>query len=230
VKDLISFFTQIPVHGEIERVVEQIWMLPLLALLTSFPSMVFLYLELPLKNILAVIALYCMTGLIHLDGLADFSDGIMAKGTRENKIRAMKDVNIGIAGLSSAMFIILLQTESLRLVPFYSILVAELNSKFSMLLAISTGKSAGDGIGNLFIKSFRKFQIFYGTTLFFLIFAVMTLLDVRNLYSLLSLSTILVILPLSVRNFGGLTGDCIGATAELTRAVSLLILAGIHNL
>lgn len=229
-KDLISFFTQIPVHGRIEKAVEQIWMLPLLALLTSLPSAAILYLDLPLKNVLAIIALYAMTGLIHLDGLADFSDGIMAKGTRNDKIKAMKDINTGIAGLTSVLFIILLQTESLRFIPFYSILVAELNSKFSMLLIISTGKPVEKGIGEFFITSFKRGQTFSGSALFSLIFIIVIFLDMTNLYSLPALCTSFVVRWLSTRNFGGLTGDCIGATAEITRTATLLILVVIHNL
>ncbi len=84
---------------------------------SALPTLI-LYMRLPpLSNILAVLALYLTIGLLHLDGLADWADGIMVKGDRERKVRAMKDLNTGIAGVFAVVTVLLLQVYALPLPP-----------------------------------------------------------------------------------------------------------------
>ncbi|WP_297438684.1 adenosylcobinamide-GDP ribazoletransferase, partial [Thermococcus sp.] len=92
-RNLLPFLTRVPVMSDFEKAREELWAFPLVALVSSALPMLVLYLRLPLSNVLAVIALYFTIGLLHLDGLADFADGVMVKGDRERKIKAMKDLN-----------------------------------------------------------------------------------------------------------------------------------------
>ena len=48
-----------------------------------------------------VASIALMTGIHHTDGLADFADGLMTKGSKEKKRKAMKDLSVGSAGIFS---------------------------------------------------------------------------------------------------------------------------------
>ncbi len=223
--DLISFFTRIPFEGDLERVTRQLWALPLLSLVTSALPMAILLLEIPLKEVFALLSLYYIVGLIHLDGLADFSDGVMAKGGVEDKYRAMKDVNVGIAGIFSVVVVLILQLEALKFSPFYAIFLAELNSKFSILVALLVRKPLGEGLAKFFMDRFDRRQFLIGLCLYVTLILIATIYDRRALLSSLSLIVSLVFIRLAVKSFNGLNGDCIGAIAEITRASSLVLCA-----
>src|SRR5688500_19990100 len=47
---------------------------------------------------IVVLMLVTITGVSHIDALADFADGVMARGGKEAKHRAMDDPAIGSAG------------------------------------------------------------------------------------------------------------------------------------
>ncbi len=177
--DIISFLTQIPVRKgtKIEEVAAKSYLFPFVALLigllvTAVASVVF---ECSgsapeIAALLVLLAIYLVTGLMHLDGLADFFDGVIAGGTKEDKRRAMKDEKIGIAGLFATVFVILLSffaietvcTSLTKTAPVHSFdlrsfyhfasvfVIAEVSAKISMNTCMISGKSkegAGDGMG-----------------------------------------------------------------------------------
>ena len=224
-KNLLPFFTRIPVRGDFEKIREELWALPLLAPLTSALGTLVLYLNLPLANVLAVLVLYLTIGLLHLDGLADWADGVMVKGDRERKIMAMKDLNTGIAGLFAVVMVLFLQVYSLPLLPFYALFLAELNSKFAMLIALATKKPLGQGLGAYFMEGLNRKQLVLGTAFYIALLLPLVYFDLRSLSSLAGLLVGAYVISLSLREFGGLNGDCIGAIAEITRAGTLLGMA-----
>ncbi|NJE01265.1 adenosylcobinamide-GDP ribazoletransferase [Thermococcus sp. JdF3] len=223
-KNLLPFLTRIPVKGDFEKARKELWAFPFLSMVTSALPTAVLYLGLPLANVLALLALYLTIGLLHLDGLADWADGIMVKGDRERKIKAMKDLNTGIAGLFAVVMVLLLQVYSLPLVPFYALFLAELNSKFAMLLALATRKPLGSGLGAYFMEGMNRKQMAIGTALYLLLIP-FVLIEPSALASLLGLLTGVYAIHISLKNFGGLNGDCIGAVAEITRTGTLLVMA-----
>jgi adenosylcobinamide-GDP ribazoletransferase len=82
--------------------------LPALALFTIFPA--------EIGALLTLLVLYMVTGLLHLDGLGDFSDGLMAAGDRKRKIAVLKDPRVGTAGVFSIIVVLLLVLICLRAV------------------------------------------------------------------------------------------------------------------
>ncbi|AFK22053.1 adenosylcobinamide-GDP ribazoletransferase [Pyrococcus sp. ST04] len=224
-RNLIPFFTRIPLRGDFEKAREELWALPLIAVLTSLLPMLILYLDIPLANVLSLLALYFIIGLLHLDGLADWADGIMVKGSRERKIKAMKDVNTGIAGVFAVVSVMMIQAYSLSLVPWWAFFLGELNSKLSMLLAISTRKPLGEGLGKFFMDGVKRRDVLIGLGIYALFLAILAYYSPPSLLGILGLVPGLYALHLSIENFGGLNGDCIGAIAEITRAGTFLVLA-----
>lgn len=224
-RNILPFLTRIPVKGDFERARNELWAFPLVALISSALPTLILYLNLPLANLLALLALYWTIGLLHLDGLADWADGIMVKGDRERKIEVMKDVNTGIAGLFAVVMVLLIQVYSLQLLPFYALFMAELNSKYAMLLALATKRPLGKGLGAYFMEGMNGRQLALGTILYVLLGLSVVLFEPEALVGSLGLLFGAYVVRLSLKDFGGLNGDCIGAVAEITRAGTLLIMA-----
>ncbi|WP_297487118.1 adenosylcobinamide-GDP ribazoletransferase [Thermococcus sp.] len=224
-KNILPFLTRIPVRGDFEKARKELWAFPLVVPVSSALPVLVLYLKLPLANLLALLALYFTIGLLHLDGLADWADGIMVKGDRERKIKAMKDLNTGIAGLFAVVMVLFLQVYSLQLVPFYAIYLAELNSKSAMLLGLATKRPLGQGLGAYFMEEMDKKQLATGTVLYLLLYLPIAFYNPLALAGITGLLFGAYTIRLSLDNFGGINGDCLGAIAEITRAGTLLILA-----
>ncbi|MFA4662938.1 adenosylcobinamide-GDP ribazoletransferase [Pyrococcus kukulkanii] len=223
-RNLTPFLTRIPIKGDFEKAREEVWAFPLVAVITSLLPTLILYLKLPMGNLLAVLALYFTIGLLHLDGLADWADGIMVKGDRERKIKAMKDVNTGIAGIFAVVVVLLIQVYSLEGSPFYSVYLGELNSKYAMLLALATKKPLGKGLGAYFMEGMNRKNMIIGTALYVTLMIPVLVFYPKAIVSLLGLAIGAYAIHISLKNFGGLNGDCIGAVAEITRAGTLLIM------
>ncbi|MBA5941783.1 MAG: adenosylcobinamide-GDP ribazoletransferase [Methanophagales archaeon] len=128
-RDLISFLTQIPVKKvvNIDAVTVNSHLFPFVGLLiglivavVAFIVFGFLVVAVPARAeiaaLLTLLVLYLLTGLLHIDGLADFSDGLMAQGSRAEKRRAMKDAKIGIAGLFAVIILLLLSLSAIETV------------------------------------------------------------------------------------------------------------------
>lgn len=168
-----------------------------------------------------------ITGIHHTDGLSDFADGLMVRGTRERKLQVMRDPSVGSAGIFAiimyvaGMVIALSSMRGLEL--FQAILVGEIIAKFSMVLLASLGPSAWEGSNSLFIQSMKdrkKLAVAAAITL-------ASVLVVGNNMGFLALgigvALTLIILAISRRSFGGISGDVMGATNEITRLASLLV-------
>lgn len=224
-RNVLPFLTRVPIKGDFEKAREELWAFPLVALVSSALPTLILYLKLPLSNVLAVLALYFTIGLLHLDGLADFADGVMVKGDRERKIKAMKDLNTGIAGLFAVVMVLFLQVYSLQLVPFYALFLAELNSKLAMLLALATKKPLGQGVGAYFMERMNSGQLLGGFIFYSILLVPAVVYEQNALVSLLGLAFGGYTTKVALDNFGGINGDCIGAIAEITRAGTLLVVA-----
>lgn len=185
----------------------------------------FQYLDPILAAILTLFVLYLITGINHIDGLADFADGICALGDKERKVKAMKDTQAGVAGILALFFMF-----AIYLFSFYQIagdilfiIVAEISAKTSMLIAIFLGRSRGDGLGSIFIKNLNR-RTFPLSLLFSLIIC-FSLAYYSGLIALtMALFTSFMITIIAHRNFGYVSGDVLGSVNEISRMVALLTL------
>jgi len=259
--DLISFLTQIPVRKDvrIEAVAARTYLFPFVALLIGLvvAAVAFVVFECSgsapdIAALLVLLAIYFVTGLMHLDGLADFFDGVMAGGTKEDKRRAMKDEKIGIAGLFATVFVILLSffaietvctsltktapAHSFDLRSFYHFasvfVIAEVSAKISMNTCMISGKSkegAGDGrgMGALFIHSFSKSGYVVALISAILISLIFTAFSLRFFIVFTGIAVALFVSRIAKSNFGGVgvSGDVIGASNELARCATLVVWA-----
>src|SRR5271157_4528722 len=60
-----------------------------------------------LTSVLVLAIIYKLCGINHLDGLADFGDGVVTHGSPEKKVAAMKDVSLGTGGAAFIVMILI---------------------------------------------------------------------------------------------------------------------------
>ncbi|HIH75141.1 MAG TPA: adenosylcobinamide-GDP ribazoletransferase, partial [Methanosarcina sp.] len=191
-------------------------------------------------------AVYYFTGFNHLDGVTDMGDGFMAHGSREKKIKALKDTTLGTGGVAFGMLVLLAFYGSIRsvqdegitafgsdlpLLMLASMFIAEVSAKQSMLTIAAFGKplprpkeQAYPGLGEMTIngatqKNFLTGFIF-GAVVCFLPFGLIGLIPY-----LAACVSALVLLNRSYAHFGGLNGDGIGTANEIGRITALIVIA-----
>lgn len=191
----------------------------------------------PISAVLIMAFIYYLTGLNHLDGLADFGDGATAHGSLEKKLKALKDVSLGIGGVGYAALTLLalyasissLQAEAIffsdnaAFIVAVSLLVAEIGAKQAMLTIAAFGKPIHEGLGSMIINSttFPKYVVS------FILGAVASVLAFGSIGAIGYVAAIVasfVILNISNRHFKGVNGDCIGTANEIARVIVLIVI------
>lgn len=189
-----------------------------------------------LVGLLVTGVLVIITGVHHTDALADFADGLMAKGGKEVKRKAMLDPAVGSAGVAAlvmyfaGMIVVFNIGFSSGFAIFTSIIAAEVIAKYVMVLLANRGLSAWEGFSSPFttaMKDRRKIAAATGIMLAIVWFA-------SSYAGLIALGVSLAIAGLmkyvSGKSFGGISGDVLGASNEMTRLSSLIVLSSLPAL
>jgi adenosylcobinamide-GDP ribazoletransferase len=190
-------------------------------------------------KIIALISVFLsavLTRAIHLDGLADFADGFFGGYTKEKILLIMKDSNIGTFGALALIFVVFLKWLGLLylienrhydlIVPIY------VASRFVMSdLSVRLRYARDNGTGRPFVKN-AKLKHLIGA----LFFAIILSLP----FGVIGLAILLIGYIMSlmlgfyfVKKIGGITGDLLGASCEISETVllilSIFIVPHIHN-
>lgn len=236
---VLSFLTIIPMpkayNYHLDTIARNMYFFPLcggiigiIVGLVAFLSSTFL--PQYVTSLVVLVTFVIVTGVHHIDGLADFADGLMIKGDRESKRKAMSDPIVGSAGVTAliinfiGLFIALLNFES-SLKLFYSIIVSEIIAKYVMVVQASVGQSAWSGLSTSFTIEMKKgYKIIIS-----IVISVLLVFIIEGILALLTLGIViiigLIIYIVSYKNFGGVSGDVFGASNEISRLASLLILS-----
>ncbi|MBM3905002.1 MAG: adenosylcobinamide-GDP ribazoletransferase, partial [Thaumarchaeota archaeon] len=172
-----------------------------------------------------------ITGIHHTDGLSDFADGIMVKGTKEKKLEVMRDPKVGSAGIIAIVLYVAAAVIALSFMKgfelFYAILIGEIIAKFCMVLSASIGPSAWQGSNSTFVESMkdRKKLVIAGVITISIIAAFQNNAGFVALGAAIVVT--LIIAGVSRRSFGGISGDIMGATNELARVSAFLVFASL---
>jgi len=233
ISSVFSFLTIIPSNNtDLETVARYMHVFPIIGigiglLIASIGFGLSFLIEPLIVALLVVVSIAIITGIHHTDGLADFADGLMTRGTKEKKRNAMKDLSTGSAGIVSVVLSIVGVIIALSLTTgyelFQAILLSEILAKFSMVLMASIGKSAAVGSNSPFMQIMKdkRRQAVAG------VITIIPLVVIGGTTGLIlfgaSIGVTLFLIGLSTRSFGGITGDVLGAANELTRLSSLLI-------
>ncbi len=184
---------------------------------------------------LILTAYVVITGGFHLDGLSDTFDAVAKRGDRQEKLSVMKDGRTGPLGvvaitLSQVLKFALLSGLSDSRFYFIALLYMPVFSKWAMVVAMAHGRPARqDGLGNIFVAGTGLREFFAATSVLLVIAGVPIAIKAAGALAFLAAGIFVVLylfglfwVWLSERQFGGLTGDTLGAVGELSEIIYLL--------
>lgn len=238
INSVISFLTIIPStkNVELDTVAKNMYLFPVagavIGLIVGAAGFgLSLFLEPLIVGLLLTGSIVIITGIHHTDALCDFADGIMVKGTKEKKLKAMRDPAVGSAGVitivlyAGGMIMALSMMKGFEL--FQAILLSELLAKFVMVLQANKGSSAWQGLSSPFTQSMKDKKKL-GTASALAIVPIVLIGGIMGVIVIAAgVGLSFVLLAIANRSFGGISGDVFGATNELVRLSSLLIFASV---
>jgi adenosylcobinamide-GDP ribazoletransferase len=178
----------------------------------------------PVAGILTLILWVTLTGGLHLDGLADCCDGLLASTTVERRLEIMKDPRLGAFGGIGLLLVLMLKAavlSSLTPQSVLGILLAASLARWCILPAGLLPLARPSGMGADFKAGFRKWFIAAGAIV---PLGLALFLGTRGLISLfLGLLAATLVLLLAKSRINGVTGDVFGMTVEMVEVVSLLV-------
>lgn len=242
IRSLFAFLTVLPVGMDKDVLKDAAEYMPLFPLVGAFIGSlggIFAWLLshiLPelIAGMLTLGLLLLITGLHHTDGLLDFGDGVMYHGPPEKKIEVMHDQRTGAGGLTLGLLTLSTTAFSIAgLSPgiiVQSLIVSEASAKLAMVIDAFVGKSAHRGMNTYFVEAMhgqhRRLRLLTALIVSFGI--AITLLWIPGLIATITgLATGLIMVGVSNRHFGGVTGDVMGATNDLTRMASLITILAV---
>ncbi|MEZ0320040.1 MAG: adenosylcobinamide-GDP ribazoletransferase [Pyrobaculum sp.] len=150
VKALVSFFTIVPAKGPLDF--RCAWALPyVVPPITALPPA--LLLAAGASPLLAYALLLLMTGLNHLDGLADVADALMVRD-RERARAVLEDPRRGTAGIFAAVAAFVI--PAFHLASPWQLVFAEVYSKALTVTFAGRSTAFKKGLGDVFIEATRR--------------------------------------------------------------------------
>ena len=239
-KGLLSFFTVLPVRAaSLEEAAREVRLLPLIGLLTGLPGAVLLlaaHIVPPgVSATLALGAVLLAAGLHHADGVLDVGDAIMAHGSPDRRRDVLEDTRVGIGGLGALFLVYAPTVGALAALCAISparaalaLLAGEVAARSAMLLMLAFGEPADPRSSSVpFVRALSGPHRTPAVVVA-LLAPLPFLLATSALAPLAILAAPLVALGalrISAAKFGGIGGDVVGATGEVSRAALLVLLS-----
>jgi len=190
----------------------------------------FIYLTKALAGVTTLAFLFVLTGLQHMDGLVDVGNAL---GIRKATIDEKAQIAHAWVVTRTGAFLAILVSFCTLLVIFLikpeaivsSLIVAEVSAKLAMVTCAWQGSSPRKGLGSIFISSMRKKHGLFIASLSISLLISALLLGLKGVLAV-TLSIVVggLMIVLSKRIFGGVTGDIFGSTNEIARMIALLAL------
>lgn len=235
-KALFSFLTIVPVGmSSIEDISKFFFLCPLVGLTLGFVAGAigvatnFLLPDI-ISGFLVLVILQLLTGFHHMDGLLDFSDAAMARGNAKRRLEVMHDMYTGAAAVASGVIVLVLTGlafgELSGLEILKGVVVAEVVAKESMVLTAYFGKTPSyKGMGYYVVKSMRNkhmkalFSVILSVVIVFLSVGVVFV----PIFAAMAVA-VAVVSSYSNKTLESVTGDVMGATNEINRMITILVL------
>ena len=175
-------------------------------------------------SVIVLIVWIALTGGLHLDGLADCCDGLLASATPERRLEIMKDPRLGAFGVIGLILILFLKAAVLGTLTSSTslgiVLAASLSRWFILPVALFPLARTG-GMGADFSSGVRRSSIYISALL---PFGMAIALGLRGVFSIAAgFIAIGLILLLAKKRIGGVTGDVFGLVVEVVEAIVLLV-------
>ncbi|MBQ3718320.1 MAG: adenosylcobinamide-GDP ribazoletransferase [Methanomicrobium sp.] len=238
---VFQFFTILPLGScrDYEAFPRRLYLSPLAGWLVGAAGgavfLLFMHLNMRIFAAAAAAAtIMVLYGFNHFDGVLDLGDGLMAHTSREKRIKALTDQNIGAGGTACGMFLILLTVAAVISIPaesvFFALIIAEVAAKYVQVLFLVFGRPLREGMFS-YLHSFAKRRFAVYALIICLPLLLLPIAPSAYLGAAIgALAVFFVLKGLSYRLFGGVNGDITGAANELTRLVVLTIIAAIAGL
>jgi adenosylcobinamide-GDP ribazoletransferase len=192
---------------------------------THFPALVI--------AVLLLLIDACLTGALHLDGLADMADGFGGGRTREDVLRIMRDHAIGSYGGTALVLLLLFKAACLsdlvtRKGGLSTVLVAPALSRWSIVLLSKSVRYARRGVFEAPIGTGRVCQCISRFDLIFATASCVVLPFIFGMKQTLACWTGVVLITLLMARvcsarIGGITGDTLGANVVISEALQFAI-------
>lgn len=243
-RQLFGFFTVLPLSraGSVEDIARSGFLLPLVAVilgsiegLAGWGSQWLLGQPVAAAAMLASALL--LTGLHHVDGLADLGDALMVHGDTGRRLQVLKDRTMGIGAVTALLITSLVSWAALlQLLALcgggsdlvWLLIAAEISARLSMMMVIAVAKPSHDGSGSIFIETMKGWRSAVGIILSLAVLAMLVLVipAAGVLAAAVAAAMTGMVLAATGRHwFGGCGGDILGAAVELGRMAALLALA-----
>jgi len=241
---LTSFATIIPTRVyNISLAAEYFYLIPIIGVLEGLTaSLPALIPAAPYLTAAIVAALtYLITGLNHVDGLADFIDAVYSGRRGEEALRIMKDPHRGSAAVATTSIVVVLTYASVVAIvselgswlDVATVLcVAHVLAAESMFALATTAREPPySGLGKLFIESSKSLWKAAASVLTSIL--ILALLVVFRTHLLLpavaaaaaAAASLAIVRHASLKTLGFISGDVLGAVFEASKTSSLLALA-----
>jgi adenosylcobinamide-GDP ribazoletransferase len=191
---------------------------------------------------MTVAFLLVLTGLQHFDGLIDLGNAVGIRNLHDRKMKA-HEWTVTYSGAILALIVeasavagllfVVLGSMNLWLV-FSAVVLAELSAKLAMVTIVWIGKPSHKGLGSIFLAKAKKKQNIIAYALSALIVYPVFYFTGYPILGLAAVALVYVSVPVaflmnrvSNRVFGGVSGDMIGATNEVARAITLILFSAV---
>jgi len=174
-------------------------------------------------GIVTLIVWIVLTGGLHLDGLADCCDGLLASVSVERRLEIMKDPRLGVFGVIGLILVIFLKAAtltSLTSASSFGILLAASLARWCILPAGMLPLARVSGMGADLALGFRRSFIVWGAVIPILITITLGIRGVLSTF--VGLSAAALVLLVARSRIGGISGDVFGMIVEIVEAAVLL--------
>lgn len=233
-KDLLALFTRLPVGaGNLEAAASSFYMVPVVGLVEGIiVSLLGLAVSaikpVPLLAASVMIAAHvAVTGGLHLDGLADYSD-VLGSGLRgEEAVKVLKDPRRGSFAIISVAVALLARFSALYyLYRDPAIIIAAYTSSLeaSFVAARAGVQEPYDGMASHFERAAKDSrQLMLNVLIYLIIMATIAVVRPLSIISALALLVGLVVAVDANSRLGFVNGDVIGASIEVSGLAALVL-------
>jgi adenosylcobinamide-GDP ribazoletransferase len=179
-----------------------------------------------LAAVLTVALWAFLTGALHLDGLADCCDGFFPAVSKERRLEIMRDPHTGAFGVAGLVLFLMMKTAAVEGLSAaevgLALIAAPVAARFLLLPAGLLKTARADGLGNQFTDGLTRRGIVIAAAL---PLAVLVISGWWFLAAGLFAATAAAgVLSLARARIGGVSGDVLGMTLEVSELAFLLFI------